>query len=67
MGLFEALAKDRGIAMSGEHVTALVARKGERMQEMLRSGTVLFPGATEFIREAAAAGTDRDRVWRHAP
>jgi HAD superfamily hydrolase (TIGR01509 family) len=32
-----------------------VVRKGERMQEMLRSGTVLFPGATEFIREAAAA------------
>jgi beta-phosphoglucomutase len=53
--MFEALAKDRRISMSGEHVTALVARKGERMQDMLRSGTVLFPGATEFIREAAAA------------
>ena len=25
------------------------------MQELLRSGSVLFPGATEFIREAAAA------------
>jgi beta-phosphoglucomutase len=54
VGLFEALAKDLGIPMSGERVTALVARKGERMQEMLRSGSVLFPGASEFIREAAA-------------
>ena len=25
------------------------------MQDLLRSGSVLFPGATEFIREAAAA------------
>jgi beta-phosphoglucomutase len=55
VGLFETLAKDRGLAMSNGRVTALVARKGERMQEMLRSGSVLFPGATEFIREAAAA------------
>ena len=55
VGLFQALAKDRGIAMSGVEVTALVARKGERMQALLRSGSVLFPGATEFIREAAAA------------
>jgi beta-phosphoglucomutase len=54
VGLFETLAKDRGIAMNGDRVATLVTRKGERMQEMLRSGTVLFPGATEFIREAAA-------------
>ena len=33
----------------------LVARKGDRMQDLLRSGSVLFPGALEFIREAAAA------------
>lgn len=55
VGLFEALARDRGIAMSGDEVRALVVRKGERMQDLLRSGSVLFPGATEFIREAAAA------------
>ena len=55
VGLFQALAKDRGIAMSGGEVSELVARKGERMQTLLRSGSVLFPGATEFIREAAAA------------
>ena len=55
VGLFEALAKDRGLAMNGGEIEALVARKGERMQALLRSGSVLFPGATEFIREAAAA------------
>jgi HAD superfamily hydrolase (TIGR01509 family) len=54
VGLFQELAKDRGIALSGEHVNALVLRKGERMQELLRSGTVLFPGAIELIRDAAA-------------
>jgi beta-phosphoglucomutase len=54
-GVFEALAKDRGLSMDHTHITALVVRKGERMQELLRSGTALFPGATEFIREAAAA------------
>jgi beta-phosphoglucomutase len=55
VGMFEALAKDRGLAMSGGRVAALVSRKGEWMQEMLRTGSVLFPGATDFIREAAAA------------
>jgi beta-phosphoglucomutase len=54
VGLFEALAKDLGLSLSGGHVTTLVTRKGERMQALLRSGSVLFPGATEFIREAAA-------------
>jgi beta-phosphoglucomutase len=54
VGLFEALSKDLGLPMSSGHVTTLVARKGERMQALLRSGSVLFPGAKEFIREAAA-------------
>ena len=55
VGMFEALARDRGITMSGNEVSELVTRKGERMQELLRSGSVLFPGATEFIHAAAAA------------
>jgi beta-phosphoglucomutase len=55
VGMFEALARDRGIAMSGGQVAALVSRKGEWMQEMLQGGSVLFPGAAAFIREAAAA------------
>ena len=55
VGLMEALARDRGIAMSDRHVTALVARKGAALQAMMQSASVLFPGAKEFIRAAAAA------------
>ena len=55
VGAFEALARDRGIAMTDRQITALVARKGIRLQELVQAGSVLFPGATEFIREAAAA------------
>jgi len=55
VGMFEALGRDRGLSMEGERVTELVLRKGDRMQDLLRSGSVVFPGALEFIREAAAA------------
>jgi HAD superfamily hydrolase (TIGR01509 family) len=55
VGMFQVLASDRGIAMTDRHITALVARKGAIMQAMLESGAVLFPGAAEFIRAAAAA------------
>jgi beta-phosphoglucomutase len=54
VGFFQELAKDRGLTMSSAHVKTLVARKGEQMHELLRSGTVLFPGAIELIRNAAA-------------
>jgi beta-phosphoglucomutase len=55
VGMVEALARDRGIAMSDRHVAALIARKGAAMQALMQSGAVLFPGAKEFIREAAAS------------
>ena len=55
VGMFVALGRDRGWSMAGARVAELVARKGDRMQSLLRSGSVLFPGALEFIREAAAA------------
>jgi len=54
-GVFEAVSRDRGQQWSHGHVAALVERKGERMQMMLHSGAVLFPGASHFIREVAAA------------
>src|SRR5262245_20229802 len=53
VGMFEALGRDRGLPMTEGRVADLVARKGDRMQRLLRSGSVLFPGALEFIREAA--------------
>ena len=55
VGMFEAFGRDRRLPMDAGRVAELVARKGERMQHLLRSGSVLFPGALEFIREAAAA------------
>jgi beta-phosphoglucomutase len=55
VGMFQALARDRGLAMTDRRVTALVARKGAHVQAMLNAGSVLFPGAANFIRAAAAA------------
>ena len=55
VGMFEALGRDRGMSMQSARVAELVARKGDRMQDLMRSGSVLFPAALAFIREAAAA------------
>ena len=55
VGMFEALGRDRSLPMAAGRMAELVARKGDHMQSLLRSGSVLFPGALEFIREAAAA------------
>lgn len=54
-GVFEALAHDRGLAMTDRRITELVERKGACVRRMMHEGSVLFPGAREFIREAAAA------------
>ncbi len=54
MGLVRALATDRGIAMNDPQIAALVARKGRQLQKMLHDRHVLFPGAVDFIRSAAA-------------
>jgi beta-phosphoglucomutase len=55
VGVFEAIARDRGIPMNDRQVTTLVARKGACLQQMMQEGSVLFPGARDFIRAAAAA------------
>src|SRR5688572_2626436 len=55
VGVFTTVARDRGLALTGQQVEALVVRKGEYVQELLRAGEVLFPGAAAFIRQAAAA------------
>jgi beta-phosphoglucomutase len=54
VGMFQALARDRGLAWSDRHVTALVTRKGTKLEAMLNAGSVLFPGAADFIRQAAS-------------
>jgi HAD superfamily hydrolase (TIGR01509 family) len=55
VGAFQAIGRDRGIPMSERQVAALVASKGVKLQQMMQSGSVLFPGAAEFIRDAAGA------------
>ena len=55
VGAFGALARDRGVAMSERRIAALVKRKSDKLQEMMNAGSVLFPGAQEFIQAAAAA------------
>ncbi len=54
-GLFQQLARDRGMRWNEQHVAALVARKSVKLQELLHSGAVMFPGAVDFIRRATAA------------
>ena len=54
VGAFAALARDRGLAWTDRHMTALVARKGMKLQAMLEGDGVLFPGAAAFVRAAAA-------------
>jgi beta-phosphoglucomutase len=55
VGLFQRLAADRGFEWNERHIAALVARKGVKLQDLLHAGSVLFPGAADFIRGAAAA------------
>jgi beta-phosphoglucomutase len=55
VGAFTALASDRGVAMTERRITELVALKGIKLQEMMQAGSVLFPGARDFVQQAAAA------------
>jgi beta-phosphoglucomutase len=55
VGLMEALTRDRGLPATSRYITEIVARKGNKLQQMLHAGDVLFPGAERFIREAANA------------
>jgi len=55
VGAFEAVGRDKGVAMDAGRVASLVARKGVALQALLNDGAVLFAGAAEFIREAAAS------------
>ena len=54
VGLLQALARDRAVPLSEGEIAALVARKGAIFETMLRDGHVLYAGAVDFIRAAAA-------------
>ena len=55
VGLFRALGEDKHLEMTDARVATLVERKGERYEALAAAGAMLFPGAADFIRTAAAA------------
>lgn len=54
VGLIRALAEDRGVNLSEPDVQAFLAHKAATLEQFLQDASVLFPGAAEFIRTAAA-------------
>ena len=55
VGAFEAMGVDQGKAWTRAQITAMVARKAVRLEVLERDVSVLFPGAADTIRRAAAA------------
>ena len=55
VGAFEAIGQRHGAAWTGAQIRELVARKAVRLEELERDVSVLFPGAADAIRRAAAA------------
>jgi beta-phosphoglucomutase len=55
VGVFKALGRDRDVQMDDHRVSELIARKGQRYESLAAAGEMLFPGAADFIRAAAAA------------
>jgi beta-phosphoglucomutase len=55
VGMFQAFGDDHGVPMDDARVSLLVSRKGVKLQAMLTAGSVLFPGAVDFVRAAASA------------
>ncbi len=55
LGAFRAIASDRARSLSAEDLDGLMADKAARMEDLEAADSVLFPGAAEAIRRAAAA------------
>lgn len=55
VGVLKTLARDHGVALAEPHLQTLIARKSERYDVLAAQGEMLFPGAADFIRVAAAA------------
>src|SRR5262245_16158043 len=54
-GAFKAVAADHGRSWSDSEIERLIAAKMQRMEVLERDVSVLFPGARDAIRRAAAA------------
>ena len=55
VGVLRTLSQDLGITLEEAEMAALIERKGHRYDELAAAGEMLYPGAAEFIRAAAAA------------
>jgi beta-phosphoglucomutase len=55
VGVFTALLKDKGVPLDDGRMKELIERKGQRYESLAAAGDMLFPGAADFIRIAAAA------------
>lgn len=55
VGVLKALGRDKGVAMDAGRIATLIERKGERYETLAAAGEMIFPGAADFIRTAAAA------------
>ncbi len=76
VGLFWALAADRGMAVSTAKIDEWVESKATIVEHMLSNGSILFPGAADCVRQfaasvplAVASGAlepEIDMVLRHA-
>ena len=65
VGMFQAIGAARG-GWAAAEIAGLVARKAVRLEELERHVSVLFPGAADAIRRAAAAVPLRSRRARSA-
>ena len=54
-GVFKRLALEHRRAWNGKEIGSLVARKAARMESLERDRSILFPGAADAIRRAAAS------------
>jgi HAD superfamily hydrolase (TIGR01509 family) len=54
-GAFRAIGADQGVSFSSGHLADLLARKAVRLEQLERDASVLFPGAADAVRRAAAA------------
>jgi beta-phosphoglucomutase len=54
VGLFQALGKDQGLALTAETIDRWVEAKSRVVDEMLSSASILFPGAADCVKMFAA-------------
>jgi beta-phosphoglucomutase-like phosphatase (HAD superfamily) len=54
VGVFKALAADRGLSWTPDRVAAFVRSKADTLERLEQDGAILFPGAEAAIRRAAA-------------